>query len=281
MRYALVLTSLSVALAMSHLHAQDRRGAEIPPGPMGPYTSPYVDSLSIPVIRELKGGTLTMVHAPAELNTGTAWIALFVDDAAGRPEVEAEVSCWLHMSGEPDSGVRVYVQPVKPGRFLIRHLRFKQAGTRELAMRVIRPHREDEIVYFKLTVGQRPVADPTWPGVKLPHARPPWSDSRAEARSIPGGRLTMRHSPAQPRVGRIDFQFLVQADHSRRLPLSAGLYRAGIGDFFEELHLTEYTGGVYIGSANVTRSGLYVLRAIVTSPGQTGCTVQFEMSVIE
>jgi len=246
---------------------------------MGPYISPMVSSLSAPVIRELDGGTLTMVHAPAELHVGMSYIALFVDDEQGRADAGAQLSCHLYPPGEPDRGVSVFVWRAEPGRFLLREVLLKQPGERELAVRVIRPGREDEVEYFTLQVGE--MRDLGWyPGVLTAPGMPGWEDSRREVAPIPGGRLTMLHYPPQPRVGMIHFQFIVQG-RPEWLSLNTGMFRAGVGDFYDNLHLQKLETGIYIGYVLVPQPGPYIVRATVTTRGAPGYTVQFEVRVME
>ncbi len=273
------IIALFVIVAGSVAACADAQPAPYPPvprpGPRGPYVSPRVDNLGEPSVRELTDGTLTMVHAPAELHLGTAYIALFVDDASGRPDAEAALCCWLYSAGEPDEGVRAFVQRVEPGRFLIQDLIFDETGRRELAVRVTRPGREDEVVYFNLEVGE--MSPPEWP-LSVPGS-PHWRDSHTEVRPIPGGRLVMMHYPRTPSVGSMAFQFMVQTSRPEWLSLSTGLFRAGVGDFYDNLALRKQQDGLYTGHAWIPRPGLYLLRATLRPPGELGYTVQFELRV--
>lgn len=249
-------------------------------GPMGPYISPMVSTLSAPVVRQLAGGTLTMVHAPAKLHVGTAYIALFIDDERGRPDAEAELSCDLYPPGEPDRGVKAFAWRAEPGRFLLREVLLREAGARELAVRIARPDREDEVEYFTLEIGEMTApSGPLWlPGGALVPGLPHWGEARAETVPVPGGRLTMMHYPRQPRVGMIHFQFIVEG-RPEWLSLNTGMFRAGVGDFYENLHLRKYGDGIYTGYARVGQPGSYLVRATLRPPGELGYTVQFEVRV--
>lgn len=277
--------ALVAALAAVPLYAQELppRFVPRPPpsyerGPMGPYISPMVSTLSAPVVRQLAGGTLTMVHAPAKLQVGTAYIALFIDDERGRPDAEAELSCHLYPPGEPDRGVKAFAWRAEPGRFLLREVLLREAGARELAVRVSRPDHEDSVEYFTLEIDE--MADSHWFfGGRLMPGSPYWPESHTEVMPIPGGRLVMMHYPPQPRVGTMHFQFLIQTAHPQWLSLNTGLFRAGVGDFYDNLGLRKREDGVYTGSASIPGPGLYLLRATLRTPGEIGYTVQFELRV--
>lgn len=275
----LAFVVMAAVLAPAPLHAQHRPDLRDGLGPMGPYISPVATSLSRPVTRDLVGGTLTMVHAPATLHVGTAYIALFVDDAEGRPDADADLSCYLYSPGEPDRGVRVFVWRAEPGRFLLREILLKEQGRRELAVRVIRPNREDQVEYFTLEIDRMP--EPECPAELSMHGGRSLLGPDARAFEIPGGRLMIGHSPRPAHVGRIDFELLVQTTRADAISLSAILLRAGVSDFYDLLNLRNHGQGRFVGRAHVPAPGLYLLRVQCIPHGCLPCTVQYELRVGE
>ncbi|MBD3292769.1 MAG: hypothetical protein GF393_07570 [Armatimonadia bacterium] len=276
----LALVAIAAAFVAAPLHAQipDRPESQTP-GPIGPFISPVVDSLSAPDIRKLDGGTLTMVHAPARLHVGTAYIALFVDDAQDEPDADADLSCYLYPPGEAQRGVRAFAWRADPGRFLLREITCREGHARELAVRVIRPGREDAVEYFTLEIGSAPESD--WqPGFRM-YGPPGLMYQGAQSAAIPGGRVLMLCRPSPARVGPLHFEFFVQTAGREEISLSAILLRAGIGDFYDTLSVRRQGNGHFVGAARAPQPGLYILQVTCVTPDGFAHVARFDLRVTE
>jgi hypothetical protein len=101
-------------------------------------------------MREIEDGTVTFAATPATLTPGEATIAVSVDGAQAD---QAEVRGYLYRPTEAQTGANVRFSST--GGMMYANVDIPAAGRWELALRIVRPDYEDELVYYVLDVQEQ------------------------------------------------------------------------------------------------------------------------------
>ena len=248
--------------------------------------------------RDIPGGAVHMAYRPSSPMTGQMHFMLWVDDENGRRDYDADVSAYLYPQDNVNNGRGVQIVSMGAGHAM-GYVDVEDAGSYELAVRVMRPNREDARVYFPLQVQQRTgdqyMAGPG--GRMMPQHGGPMGMQRGGMRggqwmmgpmsqmmdrNIPGGQVMMAYRPSPLTPGQAMFSIFVNDESGMRemsATVTGYVYPEGNPSEGRSLQMAPMGGGHSMGTVMIPYAGAYELAVRVKRTDMEDAVVYFPLQV--
>ena len=267
---------------------------------MGPH---MMGRMSNVTTRDIPGGTVQMAYRPTPAMTGQIQFMVFVQDATGRRDYDATFSAYLYPPDNVDGGRGVQIVSMGAGHAM-GYVDVEVPGAYELAVRVMRPDREDARVYFPLEVEEAAEGRQYAPG---PGGRmmPRYGGGMGSGmmgqrggmrggqwmmgpmsqmidRHIQGGELLMAYRPSPLTPGQAMFSLFANDGAGQPDPaasITGFIYPEGDPGAGRSLQMAPMGGGHSMGTVTIPSAGNYELAVRVVRPNMQDAVVYFSLQV--